>query len=175
MVIWFNTLVTFFHIFSIGTFAFGGGFTTIPLIKSIVVDGHQWLTLNQFRDGIAIGQITPGPVFITAAFIGYKVYGWLGALVATVAILLPCVLLIVIFGKIHEKIRDCKLVRVITKGFLGAFIGIIGAVAIQFAEKSLISWQTWLIFAISGLIVTIFKKDALWAIVATIVISLIII
>lgn len=105
--------------FPIGSFAFGGGFTTIPLIKNIVVDQHKWLTLMQFRDGIAIGQITPGPVFITAAFIGYKVAGWLGELVSTVSIFLPSLLLIIILGNFHEQIKHLKLVKVIIKGFFG--------------------------------------------------------
>jgi len=110
----------------IGVIAFGGGFTTIPLIQHIVVDGNHWLSLIQFRDGIAIGQITPGPVFITAAFIGYKVAGWLGATFATLAIFLPSLLLMLILGKFHEQIKHLKLVRVIIKGFLAGFIGIIG-------------------------------------------------
>lgn len=161
--------------FSIGSFAFGGGFTTIPLIKSIVVDGHNWVTLKEFSDGIAIGQITPGPVFITAAFIGFKVFGWLGALISTLGIFLPSVLLIVILGKVHEKIKELKIVRIVTKGFLAGFIGIIGTVAIQFGEKSLVNWQAWLIFLVSVLIVTVFKKDVIWAILSSVILALIII
>lgn len=158
----------------IGAIAFGGGFTTIPLIQHIVVDGHQWLSLTEFRDGIAIGQITPGPVFITAAFIGYKVAGWLGALVATISIFLPSLLLMVILGKFHEQVKHQKIVRVVIKGFLAGFIGIIASVALQFGEKSLINWQTWTIFLISLFLITKLKKDVIWTILGTIIVSLLI-
>jgi len=160
--------------FNIGSIAFGGGFTTIPLIKDIVVDGNHWITLAQFRDGIAIGQITPGPVFITAAFIGFAVSGWIGALIATLAIFLPSLLLIIILGKFHEKIKHLKWVKVIIKGFLAGFIGIIAAIALQFGEKSLINVGTWIIFAATIFVVMKWKKDIIWAILGTIILSLII-
>jgi chromate transporter len=158
----------------IGAIAFGGGFTTIPLIQHIVVDGHKWLSLAEFRDGIAIGQITPGPVFITAAFIGYKVVGWLGALVATVAIFLPSLLLMVVLGRFHEQVKHQKIVRVVIKGFLAGFIGIIASVALQFGEKSLINWQTWAIFLMSLFVIIKLKKDVIWTILGTIAVSLLV-
>lgn len=158
----------------IGAIAFGGGFTTVPLIQHIVVKGHHWLSLSEFRDGIAIGQITPGPVFITAAFIGYKVAGWLGALSATVAIFLPSLLFMLILGKFHEQIKHLKVVRVIIKGFLAGFIGIIASVALSFGQKSLISWQAWLIFLATLFMILKLKKDVIWAILGTVVVSLII-
>ena len=163
--------VSFLHV---GTFALGSGFTVIPLMKSIAVDQNHWLTLTQFQDGIAIGQITPGPVLITAAFIGYRVFGWLGAFIATISIFLPSLIFIVIVGGFHEKIKHLKPVKVVIKGFLAGFIGIITAIAYQFGEKSLIDWKTWLIFVAGLFIVSKLKKDVLWAIAGTIVVSLII-
>lgn len=158
----------------IGAIAFGGGFTTIPLIQHIVVDGHQWLSLAEFRDGIAIGQITPGPVFITAAFIGYKVAGWLGAFISTIAIFLPSILLMVVLGQFHEQVKQQRIVRVVVKGFLAGFIGIIASVALQFGTKSLINWQTWAIFITSLVVILKFKKDVIWTILGTIIVSLLV-
>ena len=169
--IFWNLFLTFSQI---GVVAFGGGFTAIPLIQRIVVDGNRWLSLIQFRDGIAIGQITPGPVFITAAFIGYKVAGWLGAVFATLGVFLPSLLLMLLLGKFHEQIKHLKLVRVIIKGFLTGFIGIIGSVALQFSEKSLINWQTWAIFFASLFVIVKLKKDVIWAILGTIIVSLLV-
>lgn len=157
-----------------GTFALGSGLTIIPLMKSIAVDQNHWVSLKQFQDGLAIGQITPGPVLITAAFIGYRVMGWFGAVIATISIFLPSLILIVIFGGLHEKIKHLKIVKVIIKGFLAGFIGIILAITLQFAEKSLVNWQTWFIFIGTLFLVVKLKKDILLVIAGTVILSLII-
>src|SRR5207244_7582249 len=73
----------------VGSITFGGGFVMIPLIESEVVDSHHWLTHQEFVDATALGQITPGPVLITATFIGYRVAGTLRAIVETLSIFLP--------------------------------------------------------------------------------------
>jgi chromate transporter len=166
----FRSLITSF--LSIGIFAFGGGFTTIPLIQHQVVTLHNWLTVKQFMDGIALGQITPGPVFITATFIGYKVAAIFGALLATLAIFTPSLTLMIILADLHGKIQKVKLVQVIIKGFLSGFIGLILSVTLQFAVKSLIDWQGWLIFVLALLWLLWLKKDSLWAILGTIGLSL---
>jgi chromate transporter len=156
----------------IGALAFGGGFTAIPLIQQVVVDGMQWLDLTAFRDGIALGQITPGPVFITATFIGFKVKGIIGALVATTGIFTPSLAAILLVGRAHAKIKNYKIVKVIIKGFLSGFIGLLLAVVYQFGVHSLISWQTWTIFTISIAYLTGWKKDAIWLILSIICVSL---
>jgi len=158
----------------IGIFAFGGGFTTIPLIQHQVVDSLHWLSAPQFIDGIAMGQITPGPVFITATFIGYRVAGILGAIFATLAIFTPSLALMIGLSGIHAKVKNLKIIRVIVKGFLSGFIGLLVAVTLQFAFKSLVDWQTWLIFALSLFWLMFLKKDAVWAILGTVVLSLLI-
>ena len=136
-------LATFFKI---GIFAFGGGFTTIPLIQHMVVDGMHWLDLSAFRDGIAMGQITPGPVFITATFIGYKVRGIAGALVATIAIFAPSLAAIMLVGPAHARIKNLKIIKVVIKGFLSGFIGLLLSVVLQFGIQSLVNVQTWAIW-----------------------------
>ena len=80
---------------SMSVMLFGGGYVFIPLIQEIVVDGHGWVTTQEFVDAIAMGQITPGPILVSAAFIGLKVAGFAGAVVATVGIYLPPALLMV--------------------------------------------------------------------------------
>ncbi len=163
-------MASFIHM---GTFALGSGLTIIPLMKSIAVDQNHWVTIKQFQDGLAIGQITPGPVLITAAFIGYRVMGWYGAFIATVSIFLPSLILIVIFASFHERIKNLKIVKVIIKGFLAGFTGIIAAIALQFAEKSLINWQTWAIFLTTLFVMIKLKKDIVWVILGTVITSLI--
>lgn len=160
--------------FQIGIFAFGGGFATIPLIQHIVVDQHQWISMVEFKDGIALGQITPGPVFITATFIGYAVYGLFGAFIATLSIFIPSIILMVLLSKFHGSIKHLKSVQVIVKGFRTGFIGLLLAVTLQFAFGSLISWQAWLIFTLGVLWIVVLKKEAAWAILATIPLALLI-
>jgi len=165
-----HDLITTF--LGIGALAFGGGFTTIPLIQHQIVNTHNWLTIKQFMDGIALGQITPGPVFITATFIGYRVANILGALFATLAIFAPSLTAMILLADIHGRAQDLKIVKVVVKGFLAGFIGLLIAITLQFAFKSLISWQAWLIFIASLVWIMYFKKDSLWAILGTIVLSL---
>ncbi|PKN71014.1 MAG: hypothetical protein CVU54_03270 [Deltaproteobacteria bacterium HGW-Deltaproteobacteria-12] len=171
---WFaaGTWTIFATFFQIGVFAFGGGFTAIPLIQHVVVDGMRWIDLTAFRDGIALGQITPGPVFITATFIGYKVAGISGAFVATVGIFSPSLAAIVLLSRAHAKVKNMKIVKVVIKGFLSGFIGMLLFIIHQFAFPSLINWQTWMIFTISTLYLVVWKKDAIWLILGTIAVSL---
>jgi chromate transporter len=158
----------------IGALAFGGGFTSIPLIQHQVVDAQGWLTTKQFLDGIALGQITPGPVLITATFVGYHVALVAGALFATLAIFTPSVAAMIAVADIHARVQDLKIVKVVVKGFLSGFIGLLLAVTLQFAFKSLVSWQAWLIFLGAIVWIMVLKKDSVWAIIATIAVSLLI-
>lgn len=173
-IFWFvtGTWTLYATFLKIGALAFGGGYTAIPLIQQVVVDGMQWLNLTAFRDGIALGQITPGPVFITATFIGFKVKGVIGALVATLGIFTPSLAAILLVGRAHARIKNYKIVKVIIKGFLSGFIGLLLAVVYQFGVHSLVSWQTWTIFAVSAAYLIGWKKDAIWLILSIIVVSL---
>jgi len=167
-----GTWIIFVTFLKIGALAFGGGFTAIPLIQHVVVDGMHWLNLTAFRDGIALGQITPGPVFITATFIGFKVKGIIGALVATIGIFTPSLAAIILVGRAHAKIKNYKIIKVTIKGFLSGFIGLLLAVVYLFGIQSLISWQTWAIFATSTAYLIGWKKDAIWLILGIICVSL---
>ena len=173
-IFWFvtGTWTIYTTFLKIGALAFGGGFTAIPLIQHVVVDGMHWLNLMAFRDGIALGQITPGPVFITATFIGFKVKGIIGTLVATIGIFTPSLAAVILVGSAHAKIKNYKIVKVIIKGFLSGFIGLLLAVVYLFGVHSLISWQTWTIFAISTVYLLGWKKDAIWLILGIICVSL---
>ena len=158
----------------IGALAFGGGFTSIPLIQHQVVDAHGWLATKQFLDGIALGQITPGPVFITATFVGYHVALIAGALFATLAIFTPSLTAMIALADIHARVQNLKIVKVVVKGFLSGFIGLLIAVTLQFATKSLVSWQAWLIFLGAVVWLMVLKRDSVWAILGTIALSLLI-
>jgi len=168
-----GTRALFLAFFQVGLLAFGGGFASVALLQHVVVDQMQWLPFTQFRDGIALGQVTPGPVLITAGFVGYKVSGALGALAATFGIFLPPVILIVLVADLHERFKRNRIVQAVVSGFQCGFIGLVAAITIQFGLSSLIDWQTWLIFAASFVLVWFFKRSAGWAILGTVVFALI--
>ena len=114
---------------SMSVMLFGGGYVFIPLIQEIVVDGHGWVTTQEFIDAIAMGQITPGPILVSAAFIGLKVAGFTGAVVATVGIYLPPALLMVASTRALEFIKKSQAIRAALRGIRPAVVGMIAAAA----------------------------------------------
>lgn len=160
--------------FKIGTATYGGGFAAIPVIQHVVVDGLHWLDLTAFRDGIALGQITPGPVFITATFIGYKLQGILGATVATVAVFAPSLALMMLLNRVHARIKNLRTVQAFIRGLLASIIGLLLSVLQQFGLQSLVNWQTWSLFSLASCYLIVWKKDALWLILATVGLSLLV-
>jgi len=169
-----GTWSLFATFFKIGLLAFGGGFTAIPIIQNVVVDGMHWLDLTAFRDGIALGQITPGPVFITATFIGYKVQGIIGAVISTIGIFTPSLTAMILISRAHAKIQNLKIIKAVIRGFLSGFIGLLLFVVLQFGVQSLVNWQAWAVFAVSVIYLLGWKKDVVWLILGTIGVSLLV-
>ena len=122
----------------IGALAFGGGFTAIPLIQYEVVERFHWLSTKEFLDGIALGQVTPGPVLITATFVGYKVSGFLGAFMATIGIFFPSFFILVLLIPYHDRLKGVEKVRMMEQGVLGSFIGMLALVLYNFGSTSLV-------------------------------------
>ena len=122
----------------IGALAFGGGFTAIPLIQYEMVDRLHWLSTKEFIDGIALGQVTPGPVLITATFVGYKVSNFLGASIATLGVFFPSFFILVLLIPYHDRLKGIDKVRMMEQGVLGSFIGMLGVVLYNFGRTSLV-------------------------------------
>jgi chromate transporter len=122
----------------IGALAFGGGFTAIPLIQYEMVDRFHWLSTKEFLDGIALGQVTPGPILITATFVGYKVSNFLGAFMATVGVFFPSFFILVFLIPYHDRLRGVEKVRMMEQGILGSFIGMLALVLYNFGSTSLV-------------------------------------
>lgn len=143
---------------------FGGGFVFIPLIQEVVVDGLHWVTATEFTSAIALGQITPGPILISATFIGYKVYGLAGALAATVAIFLPPALLMVTASSALEHIKHHRGIQAALRGIRAAVIGMIAAAAVVVLESAQWHWLTPTIFIIALFALMKLKLDVVWII-----------
>jgi chromate transporter len=143
----------------IGALAFGGGFTVIALIQYDVVEKFQWVSTKEFLDGIAMGQVTPGPVMITATFLGYKLAGLWGAAMATIAGFSPAFFLITLLMPYYDRMKRMPAVQTIEQGILGSFIGMLALVLVNFGRAALVDLPTVLIFL--GAFLALFKKIGL--------------
>ena len=149
-------------LFKIGSVAFGNGSTIIPLIQADVVDGYHWLTISQFADEIALGQITPGPFLITAAFIGYKMGGIGAALLATFAIFSPSFVMTLIFTEIFSRLQNLSVVRGALAGVLASFVGLLASVVLQLGQVGITGRASLILAGGAFVAVRYFKMDILW-------------
>ncbi|MHB8066673.1 MAG: chromate efflux transporter [Desulfobaccales bacterium] len=158
----------------IGVVSFGGGYAMIPILQWDMVDHLGWLTLRQFLDGILLGFVTPGPIIITATFIGYWIKGLIGALLATVSVFLPPILLIVFLTPFYERIKEGQWVRQVIQGILAALVGMLVLVVVQMGRASLVDWKSLaiLVGAVTALIPL--QVNLLWVAAATACLSLLI-
>lgn len=128
---------------------FGGGYVVIPALHELFVENLGWLTSAEFADGIAIGQITPGPIFITATFIGYKVAGIMGALLATIAMFTPPMVLTVLLSHFVKTLNQSTLVKAAMKAVRAAVIGMIFASAVTIGQTISVSIVSVAIFLVA--------------------------
>ena len=148
----------------VGTIIFGGGFAAIPFLQHEVVDVHHWLSIREFIDGVALGQITPGPVAITATFIGYKVLGLWGALIATLGTFVPSSLML--WGLIHvyRRVSSNVVVRGFLSGVMPAVTGML-LVSTVFIGRSAINGPVQAVLAPLALCLLLrFKVEPIWLI-----------
>jgi chromate transporter len=124
----------------VGAVTFGGGFVMLPLIENDVVDSKGWLTHQEFADATSLGQLTPGPILITATFIGYRAAGTLGSLVATVSIFLPAFLMTLAAGSYLRKFRANRQVQAFLRGVAPAVVGLLGAAAWSVGFAGIHTW-----------------------------------
>ncbi len=162
---WFKINRTIFLTFSgMSLTLFGGGYVIVPAMQQVIVDGFHWLTTKEFSDAIAMGQITPGPVILTATFIGYKVAGLLGAFVATVAIFLPPTFVMLIFSKFLKRIKESNMVAAIFKGMRPAIIGMIFSAAFTVGKGAELVWPSAAIFLTVLILLVRYKLDVIYMI-----------
>ena len=147
-----------------GSVTFGGGFVMVPLIESEVVNTHHWLTHQEFADAFALGQITPGPVLITATFVGYRVAGTLGALVATLSIFLPAFLITIAAGSSLRRFRSNEQVQSFLGGVAPAVVGLLMAAAVSVGRAGIHTWIGFLIMLAAIFVLIRYRPNAFWLI-----------
>lgn len=128
-----------------GAFVFGSGLAIVPFLHGAVVNQQQWLTERQFLDAVAVAMITPGPVVITVAFIGYLVAGPLGATIAAAGVFLPCYLFVVIPASYFRRSVHDPSVRAFVDGVTAAAAGAIAGAAFVLGRRAIIDVPTALI------------------------------
>lgn len=156
-------LQLFWSFFQIGLFSIGGGYAAMPLIQNQVVDLHHWLTLSEFTDLITISQMTPGPIAINSAtYVGYSVgvqtghtwCGILGSAIATFAVCLPSLTLMILVARFFMKLKGNRLVEGAMRGMRPVVIGMIAAAALLLIfphgdnpdDRNFIDAWSWVLF-----------------------------
>lgn len=131
-------LELFLTFFKIGLFTFGGGYAMLPLIQEEVIN-HQWMELSSLVNFIAVSESTPGPFAINiATYVGSQMGGFRGAACATLGVVMPSFIIILIVARFYEKYKASKTIKGIMTGLKPAVIGLIGAAAISIAQSVLI-------------------------------------
>jgi len=147
----------------IDLFAFGGGFASVPLMFHEVVEVRSWLDGPTLLNGIVLGQITPGPIVITATFVGYLLKGLLGGLIATISVFLPSFLIVVGMVPYFDRLHRLHHFNSVVNGILCSFVGLLLAVTIRFALN--IQWDLIRIFlSLAAFAALILKIDILWVV-----------
>lgn len=143
-------LELFLSFLQIGAFSFGGGYAAMPLIQHQVVELHGWLSLGEFTDLVTISQMTPGPIAINSAtFVGTKIAGMGGAVVATLGCILPSCILVTLIAWVYLKYRSMRLLQGVLKTLRPAVVAMIAAagmliiVSAFFGEGNPVSLNTF--------------------------------
>jgi chromate transporter len=138
-------------------FVFGSGLAIIPFLHGGVVQEHRWLTEAQFLDAVAVAMITPGPVVITVAFIGYLVNGILGACAAAIGVFLPVYLFVVLLAPVYKQFSDNVQVRAFVQGVTAAATGAIAGAVVVLGRHSIRDTWTFAIALATFLVLTKWK------------------
>lgn len=127
----------FWSFFQIGLFSFGGGYASMTLIQNQIVDVHGWLSMKEFADVITVSQMTPGPIAINSAtFVGIKVAGLWGAVVATVGCILPSCMIVMLLSSLYYKYRGFSMIQGILNGLRPAVIALILSAGLTLCKTS---------------------------------------
>lgn len=166
---------TFFDLavlmFRIDLFAFGGGFASVPLMFHEIVEVRHWMDSQTFLNGIALGQVTPGPIVITATFVGFLLAGLLGGIIATIAIFLPSFMLVVTISPYFDRLRTSPYFNKVIGGVLCSFVGLLLTVTIRFALN--VHWDLpHILLATAALLALLRKVDILWVVFVGTILSL---
>jgi chromate transporter len=150
----------------IGAVLFGSGYVLLAFLRADLVEHLHWLTERQLLDAVAVGQITPGPVFTTATFIGYVISGTRGAVVATLGVFAPAFIFVAISGLVIPKIRRSQIAGAMLDGVVVGSLALMGVVACQLGRTAMVDAPTVVIAVVSLAVLLRFKINSAWPVVA---------
>jgi len=152
----------FLFFLKVGSVLFGSGYVLIAFLRSDLVERWHWLTESQLLDAVAIGQVTPGPVFTTATFIGYVLAGWPGAAVATLGIFLPAFLFVAGSGPLVPRLRRSPGAAAFLDGVNAAALALMASVTILLARSVLVDPLAIAIALAAALLLLRWRVSSAW-------------
>jgi chromate transporter len=159
-----------FAMMKVSIFSFGGGFAAVPLMLHEVVSVQGWMDTRTFMDGIVLGQVTPGPVIITATYVGYILRGLLGAGIATISIFFPSFFILVVIVPYFDRLKASPYFSAVINGILSSFVGLLLTLTIRFALD--VNWDLMYGLMAAGALIALLRKvDILWVILVGTVLS----
>ncbi|WP_372808012.1 chromate transporter [Pontiella sp.] len=157
----------FYSFFTIGCFAFGGGYAILSFLQQ-EVERRGWMTTERFVDFIAISQSTPGPIALNmATFVGYESGGVPGALCATVAVSLPGMIMMTVFALFFFHFYERPATQAVFQGLRPAVVGLVAAAAWQIGRVAVVNWGAVAIAAVCILLIAKWKVGPVWLVVGS--------
>jgi chromate transporter len=154
------TLFLFF--LKVGSVLFGSGYVLLAFLRADLVERWHWLTEAQLLDAISVGQVTPGPVFTTATFIGYVLGGYSGAIVATAGIFLPAFFFVAMSGPLTTRIRRSETAGAFLDGVNAASLSLMAVVTWQLGRAALVDWLTVALLIASLVLLMLYRLNSVW-------------
>lgn len=159
---WWNVFLFFLKL---GSVLYGSGYVLLAFLQRDLVERSQWLTSQQLLDAVAIGQITPGPVFTTATFIGYLLAGNIGAIAATIGIFLPAFILVGVINPWVDKLRQSTWLSGFLDGVNAASLGLMTTVTYTLARTAVVDWFTVILLVIGAIALFRYQISSVWLVV----------
>ncbi|HEU4614712.1 MAG TPA: chromate efflux transporter [Kofleriaceae bacterium] len=156
----------FLFFLKVGSVLFGSGYVLLAFLRNDLVEHFHWLTESQLLDAIAVGQITPGPVFTTATFIGYVLGGAAGAGVATLGIFLPAFVFVAISGPLIPRLRRSRTAGAVLDGINVASLALMAVVTLQLGRTAIVDVPTALLAAASAFVLIRWRPNSAWLVLA---------
>lgn len=163
----------FLFFLKVGTVLFGSGYVLLAFLRADLVHRWGWLSDAQLLDAIAVGQVTPGPVFTTATFIGYLLAGPLGAIIATLSIFLPAFLFVALSGPLVPFVRRSPIAAAFLDGLNVASLALMAVVTLQLAQAALVDWITVALVIVSAILLIRFRLNSVWLVLGGAIVGLV--